>query len=346
MTEPTPHPQADLSATEPAWPSPQSLRRRATAMLLRLLALLLASAAYVLYARGAFEPKQQLVLLADDAEGAVVGMELTFAGFSIGQVERIALDDDGVVRLHVAVPSRHGRWLRTSSVVTMERSLVGSTRLRAYSGVLSDPALPDGAEITVLKGDAMADIPRLLATVREVMDNAKALTADQSALARTLANVATTTDTLRGPQGALGLLVGNEADARRLMATLDQAQALLTRLDGVAKRTDGLLAHADERVFGEQGLSRDAQQVAQEAQALLVGLQATVRSVQASLQRVDALLVDGQAIASNTRAASVDLVALRAEVEASLRALQGMVSDVQRRWPFGPSAQDAQVMLP
>ncbi len=315
-------------------------------MLLLLVALLLASVAYVLYARGVFEPKQRLVLLADDAEGALVGMDLTFAGFPVGKVERIALGEDGVVRMTVAVPRSNARWLRTSSVVTMERSLVGSTRLRVYSGVLDDPALPEGAEITVLKGDAMAEIPRLVATVREVLDNLKVLTSDQSALAQTLGHVAGATGKLQGPQGALGLVMGNEADARRVLAVLDQALALLTRLDGVARRTDGLLVQANEQVFGDQGLSRDAQQLAREAQALLAGLQATVRDVQVSLRKVDAMLADGTAITAQTKAATVDLVALRAEIEASLRALQGMVGDVQRRWPLGPSAKDVEVNLP
>ena len=33
-----------------------------------------------------------------------------------------------------------------SSIFTMERGLVGDTKLRAYSGILTDPLLPDGAE--------------------------------------------------------------------------------------------------------------------------------------------------------------------------------------------------------
>ena len=327
-------------------PTPASLQRRARAMLWLLVALLLASVLYVLYARGVFEPKQHLVLLADDAEGASVGMDLTFAGFPIGRVERIDLGDDGVARMRVAVPQKNARWLRTSSVVTMERSLVGSTRLRAYSGILSDPPLPDGAEVTVLKGDAMADIPRLVASVRDLLDNLNGLTAPRPALAQSLGHVATPTGKLAGPQGALGVLMGNEADARRVLATLERTQALLARLDGVALRTDGLLARADERVFGEQGLGRDAQQLARQAQALLAELQSTVQAVQTSLKKVDAVLADGQVIAANTKAASVDLVALRAEVEASLRQLQSMVGDIQRKWPFGPSAADTEVKLP
>ena len=58
---------------------------------------------YVLYARGAFESKQSLVLVADNSEGVVVGMDLTFAGFAIGRVNRIELSEEGNARIVVDV---------------------------------------------------------------------------------------------------------------------------------------------------------------------------------------------------------------------------------------------------
>ena len=57
--------------------------------------LVLGFVAYVLYARGVFESKQQLVLVADDSEGVIVGMDMTFSGFPIGRVRRIELDEQG-----------------------------------------------------------------------------------------------------------------------------------------------------------------------------------------------------------------------------------------------------------
>ena len=75
-------------------------------------------------------------------------------------------------------------------------------------------------------------------------------------------------------------------------------------------------------------------------------LTAAVQAGQASLKRVDALLADAQAITGSTRDATADLAALRAEVEASLRKLQSLMTDVQRRWPFGRTGADAQVPLP
>ncbi len=62
-----------------------------------------------------------------------------------------------------------------------------------------------------------------------------------------------------------------------------------------------------------------------------------------SLQKVDAVLVEAQGIAQNTRAATVDLDQLRVEVEANLRRIDGLLSDLSRRWPL---ARDTELRAP
>ena len=331
------------SALPPDAPPPvKNLEIKAALLLLLMLALVLGSALYVLYARGAFESTQRLVLIADDSEGAVVGMDMTFAGFAIGRVARIELGADGNARILIDVPEKDARWLRTSSIFTMERSLVGSTRIRAYSGVLDDPPLPDGAERQVLRGDASAEIPKLTASIRDLLDNLNALTRSDAALAQSLANVQSVTDQLKGPQGALGVLLGNEADAKKLIATIDRANTLLARADALTARLDTLVANADRQVFGtgaatgQGGLVPDLRATVQQLNGLL-------GEARGSLQKVDAVLVEAQAIAGNARAATVDLPALRAEVEASLRKVDGLVNEINRKWPF---ARDAEIKLP
>src|SRR5512139_2647431 len=123
-------------AAPTAAPLPSHLEAKALALLVGLLLLLAASVVYVLYARGAFERTQELVLVADDSEGVVVGMDLTFSGFPIGRVRRTALAEDGSVRILVDVSVQDAHWLRESSVFVLARGLVGGTTLRAYSGVL------------------------------------------------------------------------------------------------------------------------------------------------------------------------------------------------------------------
>lgn len=320
-------------------PPVRHLAFKAGALIVLLLTLLLGSMAYVLHARGVFEPTQRVVLVADDSEGVSVGMDMTFAGFAIGRVARIELADDGRARILVDVPQTDARWLRTSSIFTLERSLVGGTRLRAYSGVLDDPPLPDGAERSVLRGDAAAEIPQLTAAVRDLLGNLNALTRSDAALARSLDHLEVATGRLAGPQGMAGMVTGNEADARRLLQAIERSNALLARLDS-------LVANADRQVFGQgQPTGPDGRP------AGLVGdVRATVRQLDAlladtrgSLQKLDAVLVEAQGVAANTREATTDLTALRAEVEASLRRVDGLILDLNRRWPF---ARDAEVKLP
>lgn len=324
-------------------PPVKHLEIKAALLLLLMLALVIGSAVYVLYARGAFERTQRLVLIADDSEGVVVGMDMTFAGFAIGRVARIELGEDGNARILIDVPRNDARWLRESSIFTMERGLVGGTRIRAYSGVLSDPPLPDGAERTALRGDTAGEIPKLMASVRELTDNLAALTRSDAALAASLGNVQTLTGRLNGPQGVLGTLMGNETDAKKLLQTIERANALLARADQLTARLNSLVTNADRQVFGagpggtaQGGLVGDARATVQQLNQLL-------GDARGSLQKVDALLVEAQGIAANTKEATTDLDVLRGEVESSLRKVDGLVNEINRKWPF---KRETEIKLP
>lgn len=307
----------------------RNLEIKAMALLAFTVVLIAASVLYLMYARGAFEPTQRLVLTTDDSEGVTVGMDMTFAGFPIGRVRRIELAPDGTARILIDVPKKDAHWLRVSSIFTLVRGVVGGTNIRAYSGVLTDPPLPGDAVRPVLRGDATAELPRVITSAREVLENIKALTAEDAALGASLANLRTVTDKLKGPNGALGVLMGNETDAKKILATLDRTNALLARLDGLA-------AKADTQVFGERG-------VMTEARATIVQLNALLGEARTSLKKVDAVLVEAQAVGANVRAGTADLGALRADVETSLRKVDSLIDEVNRKWPF---ARETEIKLP
>lgn len=297
--------------------------------MLFMLLLVCGSALYLLYARGAFENTQRLVLMAEDSEGVVVGMDLTFAGFPIGRVRNIELAEDGKARILVDVAAKDARWLRTSSVFTLVKGIVGGPNIRAYTGLLKDPPLPEGAVRTVLQGDASAEIPKVVSAAKELIDNLNSLTGSSGAVGASLANLQVLTGRLNGPGGALTVLLGSEAEAKKFSVTLERTNALLARLDGMAVK-------ADSQVFGDKG-------VLPETRATVVQLNAMLGEARASLKKVDSILVDAQAITSNAKEATSDLGALRGEVEASLRKVEGLVSEINRKWPF---ARDAEMKLP
>ena len=302
---------------------------KAVLLLAIMLALIVSSALYVMYARGMFESTQKLVLVSEDSEGVVIGMNLTFSGFPIGRVRRIELADDGKARIIVDVASRDAHWLRQSSVFTLVRGLVGGTNIRAYSGVLTDPVLPDGATRTVLQGDAAGEVPKLIAAAKELIESLSSLTGSSGALGASLGNLQTLTTRINGTGGALTALLGSEAEAKKLLATLDRTNGLLTKLDGLAGK-------ADTQVFGDKG-------VVPETRATVVQLNALLGEARNSLKKVDAVLVEAQAVGANAREATNDLGSLRGEVDASLRKVDGLINEINRKWPF---KRDTEVKLP
>ena len=212
---------------------------------------------------------------------------------------------------------------------TLVRGVVGNTNIRAYTGVMTDPPLPADAVRTVLRGDATAEIPRLMADARQLLQNLIAISAEGSSVNASLANVKTFTERLNAPGGAMGALLGGEARAAQLQTALDRTNALLARLNGLA-------ANADTQIFGTQGVMPEMRTTVQQLNAMLV-------DARASLKRVDAVLEDAKAVSGNARAATADLGALRAQVETSLRNIDQLINEVNRKWPF---ARDTELKLP
>ncbi len=308
------------------------LELKARLLLVFMLALVLSSVLYVMYARGVFEATQKLVLVAEDSEGVVVGMDLTFSGFPIGRVQRIELAPDGKARILVDVVKKDAHWLRTSSVFTLVKGLVGGANIRAYTGLLTDPLLADGAERAVLAGDAGAEIPRVVSAAKDLIENLNTLTGSGGVVSKTLGNVRQLTERLNGPGGAMTVLTGNPEQAKNLAVTLARTNTLLARLDGLAAKTDS-------QVFGNQG-------VMPETRATIVQLNGLLTDARASLKKMDVVLQDAQAISGNAKAATADLGALRSDVDANLRKVEGMLNEINKKWPFSMVGKDAEIKLP
>ena len=315
------------------------LRLKATLLLLFTALLIAGSVLYLLYARGAFEETQRLVLLADDSEGVTVGMDMTFSGFPIGRVRSIALADDGKVHIAVDVAQRDAHWLRESSVFTLVGGLVGGAAIRAYSGMLGDPPLPDGAERPVIRGDVGAEIPAIMSSARQLLDNLNGITAQGSELAQTLVEVKKLTERLNAPGGAMGVLLGEGADAKKVPELLQQATQLMRQSTALVARLDAIGAKADRQVFG----SGKDDGLLPEVRASVAQVSGLLQDARQTLSKVDGVLAEAQAVGANARAATTDLAALRADVDANLRKVEGLITEINRKWPF---ARDTELKLP
>ena len=184
--------------------------------------------------------------------------------------------------------------------------------------------MPNGAERNLLTGDATAQIPFITAAAKELLDNLNALTKN-----------------VQGQGGALGVLMGNAGDRQRVMDGVQNANSLLTRLESVA-------THADKTVLGQSGLVPQATALVNETTATvaqargtltqvsgaLAQLSGTLTQVSGSLTRVDGILKDVKGVSASANEASVDLVALRSEVDQGLREVNALLASLQGKWPF------------
>ena len=139
------------------------------------------------------------------------------------------------------------------------------------------------------------------------------MTRPDSAIGTTLANVETLSGRLTGRYGLLGTALGGDEEAKKLLQTL--------------QRVDAILAKTDQRVFGRSGVMDDTQAAVKELNGML-------KDARTTLQKVDAVLVEAQAVGANAKVATQDLGRLRGEVDASLRKVNRLVDEINRKWPF------------
>ena len=176
----------------------------------------------------------------------------------------------------------------------------------------------------------------MVATLRSVLQNLEEMTGPGGGLQANLANLRTLSGRMAGRGGVLSAVRGSDAEARKVIAAIDRANALLASLGGVSQKLDGVLAKTDQRVFGEGGVMDGTQRAVSQANAIL-------GEVRDSLKKVDKILADAQEVSGNARAATADLALLRAEVDASLRKVGGLIDEINRKWPF---ERNTEIKLP
>jgi phospholipid/cholesterol/gamma-HCH transport system substrate-binding protein len=291
---------------------------------------------YLLHARGVFEPSQALTLTADNAEGVSVGMPVTFSGFPIGQVQRMTLTESGRVHLVVDIPVKNLRWLRASSVFTLEKPLVGGAKIKAYSANLKDPPLPANSERELFTGDTAQEIPVLVARLKGILENVEAMTKAGSSINQSLAHVSTLTQRMTGEYGVMEGVLGSPENARKVVESINRANTLIKNLNGISLRVDGTLAKTEQRLFGQEGVMDDVQRSLKQVNGIL-------GDARESLKKADAILVNAQGISADVKGATTDIASLRAEVDDSLSKVNHLINEVNRKWPF---ARDAEIKLP
>jgi len=298
---------------------------------------------YSLYARGVFDRTQALTLLAADADGVVEGMPIMFSGFPIGKVSSMTLDELGRVRIEVRIKVKDARWLRTSSVFSLEKQMLGGAKIRALSAKMQDPPLPAGSERPLLATDAAQDIPLVISRANSILQNIDEIIRPDSSFNQALGNLKSITERMSGEYGVLGGMTGSPEQAKKVLATIDSVNAMIASLKGVTARADGVLAKTDDRMFGQGGVMDEAKKSMAQLTAILAEARDSLKQADAVLATAQAGTTEFKGAASNIKDATADLGALRVEVDDSIRKVNGLIDEINSKWPF---ERKTQIRLP
>ena len=291
---------------------------------------------YLLHARGFFENKFQLQLAAASADGVAPGVPLSFSGIVIGQVTTLGLNDEGGIIIRAEFPARNAKWLKTDSSFTLDKPIVGGAKIRVDSPNLSAPALSNNATVLLITSDISKEIPVLVERVKAILANVEHLTRQDGEINATLANVKTVTGRMTGEYGVLESVLGSPEKARVVIDSLEKTRALVTKLDGIVLKMDGMAAKTDQWLFAQNG-------VAEQTRESLVQIRLMLNDAQSSLKKADALMTNAVDISANVKDGTQDLAILRAEIDDAVRKANGLVNEINKKWPF---ARDTEVKLP
>ncbi|HWA12142.1 MAG TPA: MlaD family protein [Burkholderiales bacterium] len=298
---------------------------------------------YAMYARGVFDRTQSLTLIAQDAEGVAAGMPVMFSGFPIGQVSGMTLNETGQVKIEVRIKVKEARWIRTSSMFTLEKQFFGGAKIRVTSPRMTDPPLPPEAERILVATDAAKDIPQVIARANTILQNIDEIIRPDSPFNQTLANLKGVTGRMSGEYGMLEGITGSRERAEGVLATVENVNALMRSLNGVTARADTVLSKTDEKLFAQGGVMEEMQKSIAQLNAVLADTRDSLRKADAILATAQSASEDFKVVGANVKEATTDLAALRAEVDDRIRKVNVLITEINRRWPF---ARKPEVKLP
>jgi len=158
-----------------------------------------------------------------------------------------------------------------------------------------------------------------------------------------LANLKSVSERMAGEYGVLGGVTGSPERAKKMLDTIDSVTALLASLRSVMTRADGVLAKTDDRMFGQDGVMDEAKKSITQLNSILAQARDSLRKADTVLATAQTSSTEFKDVASNLKDATTDLGALRVEMDDSIRKVNGLIDEINRRWPF---ARKTQIKLP
>ncbi len=207
--------------------------------------LILISLAYVINKKGVFEPKINYTLIAKNAQDIEEGMPIFFSGFEIAQVKDLRLDERGEVLITISVPEHNTKWIRSGSIFTLEKPLIGKAQI-TLSASMNSRLINPKSLIRMQRDDGIdeliSNIRPLTIELRSVLKNLNSISQDladeNASFQSTLSNINKFSNKLSSSDNLLHTLTGDRKSAKELHQAIKNLNLALTEFKALTLNTN------------------------------------------------------------------------------------------------------------
>jgi phospholipid/cholesterol/gamma-HCH transport system substrate-binding protein len=271
--------------------------------------LILSSVVYIAYSKGFFSKEHAFTISSKSGEELTEGMPVYFSGFKIGRIETLELSDQGLVLVKIRIPDQHVKWIKSSSVFSINKPLIGPSKLIVTTANLNSPALSPREIPEIVRIDNIDETIKRVQPTLEKVD-------------KVVANIERITANLAKKDSVIEMVVGDQESTRSIRESIKRTKDILAKVDTI-------LAKTDDQVYGSDGV--------------LLLVRKILRDFILKLEKMNTTLDNVTKISSDAADSTKDLKLLRAEIDSTVNAIGNLVNEIDKKIPF---KKDPEIKFP
>ena len=285
--------------------------------------LIFASILYLAYSKGFFTREFIYTLSSKSGEDLTEGMPVLLSGYKIGRVESLELNDQGILLIKIRIPEQHAKWIRTNSIFSLYKPLIGSARLIITTENLNSPPLEHKSipEIVMVNdiNETIKKVQPTLAKIDKVVTHVERITANLADPKGNVNKILSNTENITGNLAKKATLI------EMAVGTPDSAKSV----DESLKKIRDILVKTDDQLYGNDGA--------------LPLVRNILKDIIAKLGKINTALDNVVKISADASDSTKDLKVLRAEIDSAVISIDKLVNDIDK---LLPSKKEPEIKLP
>jgi len=203
----------------------------------------LLSLIYIGYRKDLFAPKLIYWLKADSGQDLSRGLPVKFSGFQIGSVKDLYLEEDGSMKLKIAILKKYSKWVREDSQFFLAKeAMIGPPVIVLKTGKAGPASEGTVFKLQREKGiEALAEevkpvLREVTATISEIHKLLASINDPQGKYQKTLANVEKATRALNEGDAVAKYILHDQDSTQRLKTVFNKIALLIDNLNMAAQQ--------------------------------------------------------------------------------------------------------------